>query len=688
MKYSSEQGLKLLRQCSGHDDARFKAGQEEAIKILIEGNAPLLVVQRTGWGKSAVYFITTKLLREMGKGLTLLISPLLALMRNQIEAAQRMGLKAATLNSSNREEWSSIEHQILTGELDILVISPERLGNQEFSDKILSTILEQVSLLVIDEAHCISDWGHDFRPHYRLIRQVINTMPKSIKLLATTATANKRVMEDIQSVLGDDLQIMRGPLDRPGLTLQVIFPLSKAERLAWLTMHLGQFTGSGIIYVLTIKDAEEVTNWLKRKGHKVEAYTGQCGPERSDLENALLHNKVKALIATTALGMGYDKPDLAFVIHYQVPGSVVAYYQQVGRAGRNLEAARGILLGGNEDAAVINSFIDAAFPTRQQVEMILDALSQAPAGMTLNQMLSETNISHGRLKNALEIMKLDTPQPVHDDGKRWRITGREPSEDFWERTDRLTMLRQYEMFQMQEFIDLKFGEHMEYLIRALGDTPEQIAQPSLPPLSSEIDHALLEEANSFLEQQTIPLEPRKRWPYGGLPDYGLNHFIHERHLCETGRALSYPGQGRLGQIFRKCFKMRTYLDKLVDASHDLMDRWKPEPFPEWVTCVPSSICPCPVESFAFRLAKQLDLPFFPVIQRDEVRQQQCCMKNSVHQARNLDGAFYLVDRPLPGPVLLIDDYMMSGWTITICAWLLRENGAGLVWPLVLAKVHL
>lgn len=685
MKYSSELGLKLLRQCSGHDGARFKEGQEEAIRMLIEGNAPLLVVQRTGWGKSAVYFITTELLRQMGKGLTLLISPLMALMRNQIEAAQRMGLRAATLNSGNKEEWSNIERQILAGELDILAISPERLGNQEFCEKILSTILEQVSLLVIDEAHCISDWGHDFRPHYRLIQRVINSMPKSIKLLATTATANTRVMEDIQSVLGEDLKIIRGGLDRPGLTLQVIYPLSKAERLAWLATHLGKFTGSGIIYVLTIKDAEEVTNWLKGKGHNVEAYTGQSGSERPDLENALLHNKVKALVATTALGMGYDKPDLAFVIHYQVPGSVVAYYQQVGRAGRNLEAAYGILLGGEDDSSIINNFIDSAFPTRHEVEMILGALCQAPEGMTLNQILSKTNVSYGRLMNAMDFIKLQAPQPISNDGNRWRITGCRPSEDFWERTERLTNLRLFEMLQMQEFIRLRFGEHMEYLIRALGDTPDQITQPSLPPLPSEINHARLEEANEFLEQKSVILELRKRWPYGGMPVYGWNHYIQDQHLCEAGRALSNLGQGRLGRLVKKCITTGVYLDKLVDASHNLMDSWKPDPFPEWVTCVPSSSYPCPIASFALRLAERLGLPFLPVIQRDEVRQKQIDMKNSIHQARNLDGAFYLIDRPLPGPVLLIDDYVISRWTITVCSCLLRNNGAGNVWPLVLAK---
>jgi ATP-dependent DNA helicase RecQ len=329
-----------------------------------------LVVQKTGWGKSFVYFIAAKLLRETGNGPALLISPLLALMRNQIAAAERMGVRAATINSDNVTEWATIETKLRQGEIDILLISPERLANERFRTQVLGSIAAQISLLVIDEAHCISDWGHDFRPHYRMLERIVKTLPPNLRLLATTATANNRVMQDLIAVLGPKLDVSRGDLNRASLTLQTIRLPSQAERLAWLAEQLAILQGHGIIYTLTVRDAYQVADWLKARGLNVEAYTGETG-DREQLEQALLDNQVKALVATTALGMGYDKPDLAFVIHYQMPGSVVGYYQQVGRAGRALDSAYGVLLSGQEETDISDWFIRSAFPTRQEVADVL-----------------------------------------------------------------------------------------------------------------------------------------------------------------------------------------------------------------------------------------------------------------------------------------------------------------------------
>ena len=318
------------------------------------GDGRLLVVQKTGWGKSFVYFIATKLLREAGMGCALLISPLLALMRNQMAAAGRMGIRAETINSDNQDRWEEVERAVSRNEVDILLISPERLANERFRTEILAMAASQISLLVIDEAHCISDWGHDFRPHYRLIERMTGNLPPNLRLLATTATANNRVIEDLTEILGPDLEISRGDLNRPSLTLQTICLPTQAERLAWLAEQLPTLLGHGIIYTLTVRDAEQVSEWLKSCGLIVAAYTGETGEQRPELEDALLQNRVKALVATTALGMGFDKPDLAFVIHYQTPGSVVAYYQQVGRAGRALDAAYGVLLSGQEEVEIID----------------------------------------------------------------------------------------------------------------------------------------------------------------------------------------------------------------------------------------------------------------------------------------------------------------------------------------------
>ncbi|HKE60780.1 MAG TPA: DEAD/DEAH box helicase, partial [Pyrinomonadaceae bacterium] len=317
MLFNSSRALELLRFATNSNTTNFREGQEQAIRHIVEGRSRLLVVQKTGWGKSLVYFIATRILRDAGFGPTILISPLLALMRNQIVAAQRMGVVAATINSDNYEDWSSIEYRIDRNEIDILLISPERLANDRFRSEVLSRITARISLLVIDEAHCISDWGHDFRPHYRLLEQIVRTLPVALRLLATTATANNRVMADLQSVLGPNLEISRGDLNRPSLVLQTMRLSSQPERLAWLAERVPALKGSGIIYVLTKRDAIQVANWLKLRGLAVEAYTGETGDRRAELEQALLDNKVKALVATTALGMGFDKPDLAFVIHYQ-----------------------------------------------------------------------------------------------------------------------------------------------------------------------------------------------------------------------------------------------------------------------------------------------------------------------------------------------------------------------------------
>ena len=313
----SGRSLRLLRLGSGLADATFRDGQLEAIHHIVEGRGRLLVVQKTGWGKSFVYFIATKLLREAGNGPALLISPLLALMRNQIAAAERMGVRAATINSDNHNDWAEIEAKLGRNEIDILLISPERLANERFRTHILAGIAGQISVLVIDEAHCISDWGHDFRPHYRLLERIVRTLPPNLRLLSTTATANNRVMQDLAAVLGPHLDVLRGDLNRTSLSLQTIRLPSQAERLAWLAEQLSTMQGHGIIYTLTVRDANRVADWLKARGFNVEPYTGDTGARREELEQALLHNQVKALVATTALGMGYDKPDLAFVFHYR-----------------------------------------------------------------------------------------------------------------------------------------------------------------------------------------------------------------------------------------------------------------------------------------------------------------------------------------------------------------------------------
>ncbi len=686
MTFDPGRALELLRLGSRIPDAHFREGQDEAIRHIVEGRGRLLVVQKTGWGKSFVYFIATRMLRDDGHGPSLLISPLLALMRNQIEAAERMGVRARTINSNNPEDWQEIEAAMVRDEVDILLISPERLANERFRTEVLAEVSGRISLLVIDEAHCISDWGHDFRPHYRLIERTARQLPPNLRLLATTATANDRVMEDLEGILGPELHVHRGDLNRPSLRLQTIELPGQAERLAWLAGQLNTLPGNGIIYTLTIRDAEQVTEWLKSQGHNVEAYHGDTGDRRPELEQALLRNEVKALVATTALGMGFDKPDLAFVIHYQAPGSVVAYYQQVGRAGRALDAAYGILLSGEEDDQIIDYFIQSAFPTRNEVRAVLDALEESEEGLSVPQLMGKVNVSWSRIEKTIALLSLESPAPIAKQGTKWQLTAANLSENFWARAERLTDLRRIEQQQMREYVNLDSG-HMEFLIRALDGDPGNVIEPELPTLSTDLNPDLNLEAVDFLRRTSLPIEPRKKWPGGGMPTLGIRGGIDDNLQAQEGKALCRWGDAGWGSLVRRGkYQDGQFAEELVDACTSLVQEWNPQPAPRWVTCVPSLRHPNLVSDFAARLAEALNLPFRAALVRTGDRPEQKTMANSTQQARNVDGALEVDEQNmLPGPVLLIDDMVDSRWTLTVSAWLLRNAECEEVWPLVLAQ---
>ena len=685
--YSAERALELLRLGSGQVHASFRDGQEEAIQQITDGDHRLLVVQKTGWGKSFVYFISTKILREAGCGPALLVSPLLALMRNQIAAAERMGVRAATINSDNIAKWTEVEAKIKQNEIDILLISPERLANERFRAEILGGLSLHVSLVVVDEAHCISDWGHDFRPHYRLLERFIRNMPSNIKLLATTATANNRVVEDLENVLGPNLRISRGDLNRPSLTLQTIRLESKAERLAWLSHQLAALAGHGIIYTLTVRDANQVSNWLNSQGFDVEAYTGESGSCRPELEQALSENRIKALVATTALGMGYDKPDLSFEIHYQKPSSLVAYYQQVGRAGRALNAAYGILLSGKEEDDIANWFIKSAFPTNEEVKELVAQLEAHPTGLSVPQLLKEVNLSQGRVEKTLSLLALESPPPITKNGRHWQKTEVSLSEDFWERAERLTTLRRIEQQRMREYVHLPFGQHMSFLISELDGDLSDVITSSLQALSEDFPKDKLREANIFLKRYHLPINPRKQWPNGGLKHSNNHGKIAKSYQANTGKVLSLLGDAGLGDLVNVGKNQQQYFsDELIDACVVMFKEWGPQPAPTWLTCVPSLRNPTLVPDFAKRLAQALNLSFRVAIEKTDSRLEQNKFNNSFQQARNVDGSLAPIrDQILSSPVLLVDDVILSGWTLTISSWLLRKNGSGEVWPLALAQ---
>ncbi|MBI5475170.1 MAG: RecQ family ATP-dependent DNA helicase [Ignavibacteriales bacterium] len=696
-----EQALQYLRTALQNSDAEFRPGQWQCIDGVMK-NQRQLVVQKTGWGKSMVYFLGTRLLRDQGKGLTLLVSPLLSLMRNQIVAAGRIGIKAATINSGNPDEWRGIEARLLAGQVDVLLISPERLANEQFRERVLQNVANRVGLFVVDEAHCISDWGHDFRPDYRRILRIVQALPKNVPVLATTATANNRVVRDVAAQLGA-LNVSRGPLVRESLALQNIWLSSPAERMAWLAEHLNDLPGSGIIYTLTIRDCERVTEWLRLKGHNVQAYHSKVDEvdedndrqnavnRREQLEDFLLNNQVKALVSTVALGMGFDKPDLGFVIHFQRPGSVVHYYQQVGRAGRAVDHAFGIMLSGEEDEEITDYFIRSAFPPQAHIDTILRALNSAPRGLSVPALEKQINLNRGSIEKVLKILATEDQSPVAKIDTAWYATPVRYQTD-QERIRQLVAIRQAEQAQMIEYL----GTHdclMHFLGRALDD-PEAGAcgkcancrAAAVVPIS--VNPAITNEAAVFLKRNFQPIEPRKRWPAKDIfihyPIRGLT--IDENLRASEGRALSLWGDAGWGQLVRQG-KNSTggFPDELVHGCVEMLTAWKPAPRPSWVTCIPSLTHPNLVPDFARRLADRLSLPFVPCIRKVKQTEQQKNMQNSYQQVKNLDGVFHVDAAALQrGPVLLIDDMVDSRWTVTVATALLRHAGCAAVFPLALA----
>jgi ATP-dependent DNA helicase RecQ len=693
-----DRALEYLRAALDQPDAQFRDGQWESIEALLNRRR-LLVVERTGWGKSMVYFLATHLLRDSGAGVSLLISPLLALMRNQLEAARRIGVRAETINSTNMDDWNRIEQELRDNAIDILLISPERLANDKFRENVLSHVAEHVGLFVVDEAHCISDWGHDFRPDYRRIVRVLQALPSNIPVLATTATANDRVVGDVISQLGENIELVRGPLLRESLKLQNIAMPSPAARMAWLARTIPHLPGSGIIYTLTKRDAERVAKWLRINEISAAAYHADVvspdgdATQREVLEQELLRNEVKVLVATVALGMGFDKPDLGFVIHFQRPNSVVLYYQQVGRAGRAVDEAYGILLHGEEDERITNFFIKNAFPPQKHIDAILKVLDETDGGLSVPALEGKVNIPYKKIEDALKYLSVESPAPVTKIKSKWNVTAAAESyrvnQDYIEA---ISSIRLREQAQMADYMEHR-GCLMEFLGRALDDPTAKPCGKCAgcnggPLLSPEYDHNLANRAAIFLRRSYQPLNPRKKWPSGGaLPSYDFTGLIGDDLRAEEGRALCLWRDAGWGQMVAAGkYDLNRFDDELVAACAEMIRLWDPQPKPAWIACIPSLNRPDLVPDFARRLGEALGIPCYPdALKKARANEKQKHMQNSFQQARNLDGIFELhPEFKACGPCFLLDDMTDSGWTFTVAAALLRRGGCEAVFPLALA----
>jgi len=699
IRAEAEQHLQAL---VGSASATLYDDQWAAIEALAVDRRRALVVQRTGWGKSAVYFVATALLRARGAGPTVIISPLLALMRNQIEAAERAGITAVTINSTNNEQWQEVHAQIAAGEVDVLLVSPERLNNPGFRDEVLPRLTETAGLLVIDEAHCISDWGHDFRPDYRRIRQMLTDLPSGIPVLATTATANARVTEDVAEQLAPpvveegalapdskpEVLVLRGELDRESLSLAVLNLKRPEERLGWLADHLGELDGSGIIYTLTVAASQEIAGFLRDRGYNVAAYSGQTEPtERQALEQDLLAGRLKALVATSALGMGFDAT-LGFVINVGAPASPVAYYQQVGRAGRGTAHATVLLLPAYEDRDIWRYFASLAFPPEQHVRTALSALEKHGGAMSTATLETYVDLSRGRLEMMLKVLDVDGAVRRVQGG--WTATG-QPWLYEQDRYDRVAAARRDEQALMLEYVSTDRCR-MRFLREALDDPGakdcgrcDNCAGLALP---TSISEAAVDGAGDRLARPGVAVQPRKMWPTA-LSNLGIDLKGKIADGAEEGRVVARLTDLGLGQALREVFRPGTPDQEvpvaLVQGVIATLGDWKPGA--DALVGFESRSHPLLVDSLVDGLARYLKVPVVGrvVIRDDSIGTGQGAT-NSAQRIAAVSRRYELKAEDVTGKrVLLIDDLIATGWSMTLASSWLRDAGAEAVLPLALGS---
>jgi len=690
----------VLRRLAGAS-ARLRDDQWTAIHALVVERRRALVVQRTGWGKSAVYFVATALLRARGAGPTLIVSPLLALMRNQIEAADRAGIHARTINSANLHEWEDIHGEVAAGEVDVLLISPERLNNPDFRDQVLPKLASAVGLLVVDEAHSVSDWGHDFRADYRRIRSFLAQLPPGVPVLATTATANARVVADVSEQLDPDgaadTLVLRGPLDRESLSLHVVGLPGPAERLAFLADQLPNLDGSGIVYTLTVAAADEIAAFLRGRGFPVAAYSGRTeDAERRQAEADLLANRIKALVATSALGMGFDKPDLGFVVHVGAPQSPISYYQQVGRAGRGVDHAEVLLLPGAEDQAIWKYFASLAFPPEEQVRLTLAALADAGRPLSTAALETRVDLRRSRLETMLKVLDVDGAVRRVKGG--WEGTGRPWAYDA-ERYARVAAARATEQQAMLDYQSTAECR-MLFLRRQLDDPYatepcgrcDNCAGARYAATSSSGE---AEAARRALAKPGVEIAPRKLWPTGmaalGVP---LTGKIPDSDAAGPGRALgrlSDLGWGsRLRQLLAPDAPDQPLPEAMLDGIVTVLKEWGWSQRPAAVASIGSRTRPGLIHDTAQRIASIGRLPYLGAVAPADPAHRQAPRDNSaqrllqVHNAFRLPEALSAAAAQTAGPILLVDDRVDTGWTMTVAARLLRQAGAGAVLPFALA----
>lgn len=675
-----DRAYEILRESYG-ENAKFREGQKEAIEAVVNEKRTL-VVQKTGWGKSLVYFLATKLLKEKKRdGITLIISPLLALMNNQIDSAQRLGLNIKTINSDNKDEWDNIISDICDNNtVDALIISPERLANSDFVKDCLDKIKNRVNLFVVDEAHCISDWGHDFRPDYRRIVKILQLMPGNVPVLATTATANDRVVNDIVAQLGENLVISRGELIRESLAIQVIKLQKKEDRLAWLAENIEKMPGSGVVYCLTKADCDLVTDWLNENNIKSEKYYADISKEyKAIILDKFQKNEIKVLVATVAFGMGYDKPDIGFVIHFQRPANIVSYYQQIGRAGRGIELAYAVLLCGEEDEHINQYFINSAFPTEKDMNIVVDFITDNP-GKSISEIKGALNIRANRVEKTLKYLTVSDDIYTEDvNRKKCYYKSAKKWKPDLERSEGITAIRYKEMQDMDEFTKQK-GCYMKYIAEKLDDVNAKVCGKCSNCggllFDERVGAETVQRAQQFIKSKFGVIEPRKQFPDKTK--------IESEFQFKGGIVLSNYADAGYGMAVQKGKYLDGYFaDELVDASVKILSEFIKNNNIEWITPVTSKRHPKLVPDFAKRLADKLDIGYFEGIKKLDAEEQKK-FENSDGQYKNANDSFEIIQVKKEN-ILLVDDMVDSRWTFTVCAMKMREMGSGDIYPFALAN---
>lgn len=677
--YIYAKSTEILKSIYG-SNASFRDGQYEAIEATMTNNRTL-VVQRTGWEKSLVYFVCTKLMREQKRGVTMIVSPLLTLMENQIDAAKKIGLRCNVLNSTVKDMRDEILISLEKDELDLVLVTPESL----FSDDVQRRLKNiRIGLFVIDEAHCISDWGHDFRLEYGKLKTIIQQLPTNVPILATTATANDRVVADLRSQLGNNVFVSRGPLTRESLYIQVLNKPDKIERYAWILENIPKLKGSGIIYCLTQRDCDYLADFLKKNGISAAAYYSQSGEDGNninhEIEENFRNNKLKVIVATIKLGMGYDKGDIAFVIHYQMPQNIVSYYQQIGRAGRNLDRAYIFLLYGKEDEEILNYFIDTAFPTEQETESIVQYIGSKD-GVKESEIISALNIRSARIKKALSFLQNDGF--IRKEKSYYYLT---PKKFVYnkEHYEMITAIRKHEVEQMKCLAGTQEC-YSRYIVSCLDDKTAHncghcancLGKEFLP---STVSQKFIHIAEEFVNKLIIPIEPRKMWVNSSVTTASKIAHINQQGFC-----LSKYGDAGYGELVKqgKYSKEMRFCDQLVGKTVEILRPFIQEHEITHICCVPSLRSEL-VKDFAIRVAEALKLEFEDILKKTSAQQQKE-MENSAHQCANAYQSFFIKENvTVPRNILLIDDIVDSKWTFTVCGYRLMEAGAENIYPFALA----